>query len=226
MKHDPRMVSPEDLRRSQIDNDLREVNRRLQQYLKTGPPQRYFYQQEVIEDKKPRLRDYFNPMFYIRKELQKIMDIVTRLETSVSALQTGVADLATKITAETAQHAAWIEELRGLATNPNMSAEQTARLSAIADSLDTSVAGLNAAATAVSNIVPDASVPAPTPSGTTDTPPVVPVVDEPPAGEPVAVDPLPPGFPPAEEPVTPSEPVGGNGSGGTPPTTPPPTSGH
>lgn len=171
--------------------------------------------QEVIEDKKSRLRDYFNPMFYIRKELQKIMDIVTRLEASVSALQTGVSDLATKITTETAQHAAWIEELRGLATNSNMSAEQTARLSAIADSLDTSVAGLNAAATAVSNIVPDAEVPAPTPSGTVDTPPAIPVVDEPSAGEPVAADPLSPGGP-----------VGGDGSGGTPPTTPPPTDGH
>lgn len=116
----------------------------------------------VIKEREPRVRDRFNPLFYIRKELQKMSDTFTqatdRIEQKIGDVNANLEALKANIAAEAAQFKAAVEELRGMSTNENLTTDQTARLSAIADQLDASATNIKAAADSVKGIVPDAPV--------------------------------------------------------------------
>lgn len=124
------------------------------------PTIREYKSGEVIRDRKPRMRDRFNPLYYIRKELQKMSDTFTqatdRIEQKIAEVNANVEALKTNVASEAAQFAVVVEELRGMSTNENLTAAQSGRLGALADKLDASAKSIQAAAEGVKGIVPDA----------------------------------------------------------------------
>jgi chromosome segregation ATPase len=112
----------------------------------------YNKEEEVMRpEEKPRFRDRFNPMFYIRKELQKIMNAIERLTAQQKQLAADVEELQNNITAEHAQQTKLVEELKAASNGANNEAE----LNAIADKLQASIDSVKGASTAVKAIVPD-----------------------------------------------------------------------
>lgn len=124
---------------------------------------RDYQQGEVIEERrKPRMRDRFNPLYYIRKELQRMTTTFTqatdRIEQKIADVNANVEALKNNVATEAAQFTAVVEELRGMSTNENLTAAQSARLGALADQLDASATNIKAAADGVKGIVPDTPV--------------------------------------------------------------------
>lgn len=118
-----------------------------------------FSGKEVIEEKKPMLRDYFNPLFYIRKLIGEIMDPqLERIEAAAKKISDAATSLVDNIAAEAAQFQTNIQAIRDAATNPDLTGIASVQLAKIADELEASVAKLTSAGEAVKNIVPDGPV--------------------------------------------------------------------
>lgn len=82
--------------------------------------------------------------------------IIERIEQAEGSINAGIARLQEAVAAETQQFVTYAAELQGMATNPNLTPEQAARLSALADGMASSAENINKAAAAVKAIVPDA----------------------------------------------------------------------
>lgn len=79
-----------------------------------------------------------------------------RIEQKVNALNTAVEELKANIAAESEQFVKVAEELRGMATNDNLTAAQSATLSGLADKIGASATSIQESANNVKGIVPDA----------------------------------------------------------------------